>query len=594
MIQTQPRTIRGKCLRSCGFIFLGLLLFFTPPIFALTPEEILIVYNSSLPTSKEVALHYQSRRKVPDENLTPLDLPDSETISYAAFKAQMVPAIKTAAMRLMQAKIQPTVLLVYGTPLIIEETEETPNDQALKKLITSKIDELENLVLQFTDRLEYLSQKLPSENKTGESKLSTQPAENGGSDDAKASKRPTDPLKNAVSLIKATTQRMSDAQTSKNNPGLYIQISSIIIRMTGVDPAIKTIKKQLTEQEEPPAECVLKQPLLKWNAIFKWEWAQSTFQGVLPNQAMERGSLARLTGGIAGELTFWKNLQTVYNSNNWRSASVDSELCLILRAPHQRVGWLPNPFYSKYNNWSYIKVLRQATIRVARLDASTPELAKRLVDDAIEIEKKGLDGIFYIDARGLAADNNQGGSDYVRYDQHLVNLHDLVQKYGSMPVVLNQQPELFQEGDCPNAALYCGWYSLAEYVDAFNWQKGAVGWHIASGEAKTLKNAESNVWCKRMIEDGVAATLGPVSEPYLASFPRPDLFFPLLMTGKATLLEVYYSTLPHLSWRQVLIGDPLYNPFKHKPAIDLTLQKTEALPSESAETNAQEETKPEK
>ncbi len=594
MIQNQPQNIRGKWVRSCGFIFLGLLLFFTPPIFALTPEEILIVYNASLPASKEVALHYQSRRKVPDENLTSLDLPDSETISYAAFKAQMVPAIKTAAMRLMQAKIQPTVLLVYGTPLIIEETEETPNDQALKKLISSKIDELENLVLQFTDRLEYLSQKLPSENKTGESKLSTQPAENGGSDDAKASKRPTDPLKSAVALIKATTQRMSDAQTSKNNPGLYIQISSIIIRMTGVDPAIKTIQKQLTEQEEPPAECILKQPLLKWNAIFKWEWAQSTFQGVLPNQAMERASLARLTGGIAGELTFWKNLQTVYNSSGWRLAAVDSELSLILRTPHQRVGWLPNPFYSMYNNWSYIKVIRQATLRVARLDASTPELAKRLVDDAIETENKGLDGVFYIDARGLAKDNNDSGSDYVRYDRHLVNLHDLVQKYGSMPVVLDQKPALFQDGDCPKAALYCGWYSLAEYVDAFTWQKGAVGWHIASGEAKTLKNPESNVWCKRMIEDGVAATLGPVREPYLASFPRPDLFFPLLMTGKATLLEVYYSTLPHISWRQVLIGDPLYNPFKHKPAIDLTLQKTEALPSESAETNAQEETKPEK
>lgn len=581
MIPTQPRSSNGKLVHSCGLILLALLLFRAFPIFALTPEQVLIVYNSSLPASKEVALHYQSLRNVPDDNLAPLDLPDSETIRYEAFKTQMAPAIKTAATRLMQAKIQPIVLLVYGTPLIVAETEETPNDQALKKLINSKIDELENLVIQLTDRLEYLAQKLPPETKADKSNLSTQPAENGVSDDANTPSRSTDPLKNVVVLIQQTTQRMSEAQTSKNNPGLYIQISSIIIRMTGVDPAIKTIKKHLTEQEEPPAECFSKQPLLKWNAIFKWEWAQSTFQGVLPNQAMERASLARLTGGIAGELTFWKNLQTVYNSTNWRSTSVDSELCLILRAPHQRVGWLPNPFYSKYNNWSYIKVLRQATIRVARLDASTPELAKRLVDDAIEIENKGLDGIFYIDARGLAADNNQGGSDYVRYDRHLVNLHDLIQKYGSMPVVLNQQPELFQDGDCPNAALYCGWYSLAEYVDAFKWQKGAVGWHIASGEAKTLKNAESNVWCKRMIEDGVAATLGPVSEPYLASFPRPDLFFPLLMTGKATLLEVYYSTLPHLSWRQVLIGDPLYNPFKQKPAIDLTLEPTEATSSDN-------------
>ena len=72
-----------------------------------------------------------------------------------------------------------------------------------------------------------------------------------------------------------------------------------------------------------------------------------------------------------------------------------------------------------------------------------------------------------------------------------------------------------------------------------------------------------------MIEEGVAATLGPVSEPYLSSFPLPDLFFPLLMTGKLTLLETYFISTPHISWRQILIGDPLYTPFKNNPVIDV-------------------------
>ena len=71
-----------------------------------------------------------------------------------------------------------------------------------------------------------------------------------------------------------------------------------------------------------------------------------------------------------------------------------------------------------------------------------------------------------------------------------------------------------------------------------------------------------------MLEKGVAATLGPVKEPYLQSFPLPDVFFPLLMTGQHPLIEVYYRTTPYLSWRQVLIGDPLYTPFKKQPAID--------------------------
>jgi uncharacterized protein (TIGR03790 family) len=64
-----------------------------------------------------------------------------------------------------------------------------------------------------------------------------------------------------------------------------------------------------------------------------------------------------------------------------------------------------------------------------------------------------------------------------------------------------------------------------------------------------------------MIEEGVAATIGPVEEPYVQAFPLPTLFFPYLVEGKLTLAECYLLSLPHLSWKMVLIGDPLYRPF---------------------------------
>lgn len=38
------------------------------------------------------------------------------------------------------------------------------------------------------------------------------------------------------------------------------------------------------------------------------------------------------------------------------------------------------------------------------------------------------------------------------------------------------------------------------------------------------------------------------------------------MTGKLSLLEVYFHTVPHLSWQMILIGDPLYTPFRKNPA----------------------------
>ena len=133
-----------------------------------------------------------------------------------------------------------------------------------------------------------------------------------------------------------------------------------------------------------------------------------------------------------------------------------------------------------------------------------------------------------------------------------------------MPVVKDEKGELFQPGDCPDAALYCGWYSLAKYVDAFKWQTGSVGYHIASGECRTLKKQGSSVWCKRMIEEGIAATIGPVAEPYVQGFPLPEIFFTLLTDGYYTLAESYLVAIPFLSWKMVLIGDPLYRPFKNQ------------------------------
>jgi len=64
-----------------------------------------------------------------------------------------------------------------------------------------------------------------------------------------------------------------------------------------------------------------------------------------------------------------------------------------------------------------------------------------------------------------------------------------------------------------------------------------------------------------MIEEGIAATIGPVAEPYVSAFPIPEIFFNYLVDGYLCLAECYLVSLPYLSWRMVLIGDPLYRPF---------------------------------
>jgi uncharacterized protein (TIGR03790 family) len=174
-------------------------------------------------------------------------------------------------------------------------------------------------------------------------------------------------------------------------------------------------------------------------------------------------------------------------------------------------------------------------------------------------EKTGLKGNFYIDSGGMVP----------QYDSHLRALDSFVKTNTKIKTVMDTKRSVFQPDACPDAALYVGWYSLQKYVAAFTWAPGAVGWHIASFEAMHLRDPNSMEWCVKLIQNGVAATIGAVSEPTLSAFPMPEEFFPMLLTGKYTLAECYWRTVPHASWKMTLIGDPLYNPFAADPQVGL-------------------------
>ncbi len=255
-------------------------------------------------------------------------------------------------------------------------------------------------------------------------------------------------------------------------------------------------------------------------------------------------------------------------SRNNQRAAVDSELSLLLNDGYVLDGWLPNPFFVGFQNQpATIVINKDQVLFVARLDASSPEIVRRMIDDSIYAEQRRLQGRAYFDARWLKPEQKKLKG-YALYDASIHKAAELTSKISALPVHLDQQERLLQPGEAPNAALYCGWYSLGKYIDAFTWQRGAVGYHIASSECTTLKKEKSEVWCKRMLEDGAAATIGPVAEPYVQGFPLPELFFGFLLDGYYTLVESYYLSLPFLSWQMVLIGDPLYRPFRNVKAVN--------------------------
>jgi len=130
-------------------------------------------------------------------------------------------------------------------------------------------------------------------------------------------------------------------------------------------------------------------------------------------------------------------------------------------------------------------------------------------------------------------------------------------------VTQERTEKLFEPHSCPRTVIYCGWYSLQKYIDAFDFVDGAIGYHISSLEAIDLRDPNSSQWCPAMLRKGITATLGAVAEPYLHSFPEPREFFLELLDG-CCLVEAYYHTQPFNSWQLVLIGDPLYTPFKKR------------------------------
>lgn len=237
-------------------------------------------------------------------------------------------------------------------------------------------------------------------------------------------------------------------------------------------------------------------------------------------------------------------------------ASVDSELSMVLFDSYELHQWQPNAL--KKNADDFLG-LASRTLMVSRLDGPGQTIAEGLVDKAMAAEKAGLRGTAYFDSRGITAKSLYG-----RYDQSLRDLAAVTRSQTDIPVVEEQTDALFAPGVCPQTALYCGWYSLTKYIDAFDFVEGAIGFHIASFEAASLRDPNSGQWCPAMLKDGITATLGPVAEPYLHSFPDPTEFFLELYSGRC-LVEAYYRTAPFNSWQLVLIGDPLYRPFKTRP-----------------------------
>ena len=245
-------------------------------------------------------------------------------------------------------------------------------------------------------------------------------------------------------------------------------------------------------------------------------------------------------------------------------ASVDDELALLPRLGfNDPIATSPNPVVGATNAAQIHPT--NGVFMVTRLDGPTPEIARGLVDKALEAESRGLWGHAYIDLRAIT------NGPYWWGDRMITNAAVAAKRLGFDTFVDNQPASLGVGYPLSQVALYIGWYDSGVtgpfYRASVEFLPGAFAYHLHSFSAANLRSASEN-WVGPLLARGATATMGCVAEPYLEFTPNPAMFLERWGYVGMTLGEAATAAHPVLSWQTVVVGDPLYRPFGRPLADD--------------------------
>jgi len=237
-------------------------------------------------------------------------------------------------------------------------------------------------------------------------------------------------------------------------------------------------------------------------------------------------------------------------------ASVESELALLPSVGVVAVGPQPNPFYNDASAWFSDRYSR-AMVLVGRLDGPDPATVRRMIDDALAVERYGLHGRAYFDIQSTTDKGYTMGDDWIR---------DAYRAFtdAGYECELDVRPATYGTNDVvTDVAVYAGWYAqnvTGPFQRAgFRFRQGALAYHLHSASGASVRTRDT-YWVGPLLARGAAATMGNVFEPYLTMTPHVDIWSKRLLEG-ATFLEAGYASEPALSWQTTFVGDPLYRPF---------------------------------
>ncbi len=519
---------------------------------ALEPGEVIVVANANSKDSLQLAREYLKARNVPETNLVTVETTTGYAVSRGDYDAQILQPIRKALQERNLTTKARCLCLIWGVPVRVASGKLPDETYRLyAKMIESahaRLAKAQSLAVTVGD-------DFPTPETTG-----LTPLDDLFDKTPRLGEKlpPADQLvKNLRQVIGKRILTVSALSDSRKTQVGWRQLMALQLEAFGLEGLLEMVRKH-SPSGAPDRQTLARQVRTateKLEALGDADDAKSV---------RTRQALTEILHGVAGAHDLASKARDAYqldvrkgHGGPMKDASVDSELSLMWHGDYKLEKFLPNPLHHRHA--ARLRGRRvPRTMMTARLDGPTADDARRMLRDSMATEKTGLSGTMYIDTGGPMAE----------YDKNLMALFAQVKGAGAdLPITVDSKQAVFPRGTCPDAALYVGWYSLEKYVPAFDWVRGAVGYHISSYDARSLRSTRSEEWCPQMIRNGVAATLGAVNEPYLGAFPLPQEFFPLLLTGKRTIVECYWRTCPFASWRMTLIADPLYNPFQNKPLL---------------------------
>jgi uncharacterized protein (TIGR03790 family) len=509
----------------------------------LTPDQIVLIANRRVPASIKLAEQYAAARHIPTGHTLLLDVPESEDIDFWHYETDVVPAVRQFLREGNLAQTTTCLVTFYGVPFRISARAMTNQDRVELDALKARLAEATAKVTPVVTDLEKIEHSLDANWQASAGDEITQLAFR---------------TRAAMLALERSLRAIADPATRQPI------ISQIAADITALGGPVELADAFVAGESESALS-----PQQKAN----WQTTVATVRQYridilrLEDRRYDRAVRAQILTiaqehfGMLGYANLI-NAEIGYLDPDMSAAALDSELSLLWWTIYARPRWQDNVLNYRY------RAVHPPALMVMRLDGPDVKTVSAMIDTSVRVEQQGLTGTVAIDSRGIPPINAAGKlDDFGIYDQSMRDFAKIVKRIGNPPLVTDDSPSVFKPNSVPNVAVYCGWYSLRNYVPGCSFVPGAVGFHIASLEMISLHEPNETGWVRGLLKDGCVATLGAVAEPYLQSFPNATDFFGLLLTGKLTLAEVYWKTTPMASWMIDMIGDPLYRPFAAHPAL---------------------------